>query len=84
MKARPLCLIRFLLSGLLFWNRNEVGTKQETKVFISKRHSKWQICELDWIQTQTGGGGYLNPTISQPQYMAPSLNPVWIQTGGGG
>ncbi len=35
--------------------------KQETKVFISPRHSKRQICELDWIQTQTeGGGGYLD------------------------
>ena len=31
----------------------------------------------------TGGGGYLNLTISQPQYMVTSLNPVQIQTGGG-
>ena len=30
------------------------------------------------------GGGYLNPTISQPQYMAHSLNPVQIQMGEGG
>ena len=29
------------------------------------------------------GGGYLNPTISQPQYMVHSLNPVQIQTGAG-
>ncbi len=34
-----------------------IGLKQETKVFISSRHSKRQICELDWIQTQTEGGG---------------------------
>ncbi len=53
------------------------NVKQETKVFISSRHSKRQICELDWIQT--GGGGYLNPTISQLQYILQSLNLNCIQ-----
>ncbi len=49
--------------------------KQETKVFISKPHSKWQgICELD-SKSNRGGGGVI---WIQP---FPSLRiwyPVWI------
>ncbi len=44
----------------------ELLLKQETKVFISRQYQNGKAY-LSWIQT--GGGGHLNPTFSQPQYM---------------